>query len=606
MLGVLITLIVLIFFYGIFFTAFYISSARHPFIQHISRRELSFYFLIAIVFLCLIVAIMVREKFVYYWDFGGYWYKTLDYANLLFSDPIAAIKSLYWSINNEEYNSFLCLLLALPLKIFGNSYMAFVVLNTVMFYIPNAFLMGYLVYSITVRYQIKAPGFGWIFTYMLAFPVALHPVLLGYIDIANMLPLSAAYLLMIDRDFQKREFLKDFLLGLCIMLVVLSRRYYAYAVVGAAFFCALYWLMDGIREFEGDFRIRFTKNIKMRLGDAVFTLVFPCLILVLLFHDFLNMSIFNNHAVAYSAYKSVDYLGQWVKLIEWVGLFHIILVACAFLFNLKRKFNLLVISFLVNLFITCTLFYRIQDMGAQHYYTITLILAVLSGVGGVSLVNWLHNKTKIVSCVVACGLLLCVGINFLGSVRIVKDLASPFWTKAIYWYRVRYDLNELDRMENYLGELDAAGYKNVYCLGSSGIINDDLLRKIHAPELNLLYSCMQASHIDLRDGFNTNFFDADVVLSCDPEQTHLTSGQELIRLENRIFSDENPFSDNYRSTETFLLDNNVKVTVWIKEEPLAYEDIMYFGNLCDELYPDYPELFKDRIDNYLQQHDLKG
>lgn len=59
----------------------------------------------------------------------------------------------------------------------------------------------------------------WAYGYTLLFSVALLPILTGYVDIIGMLPLTTAYLLVIDRDFEQVSIVKDICLGTSLLWV---------------------------------------------------------------------------------------------------------------------------------------------------------------------------------------------------------------------------------------------------------------------------------------------------------------------------------------------------------------------------------------------------
>lgn len=590
MIGYFISFLFILLFYSLITMSIYLSSYKTNLLTELKKGPLLTGIFVIIIFLGIFTNIYAQENFIYYWDYGSYWYKTLDFSNTLFNDPTVALSQLYSSINSEEYNFLLCVLIALPLKIAGSSYFAFIIINIIMFYIPWAFMISYVFYITVEKYSIKHINIVWIFFISLLWGVALIPVLDGYIDIATMLPLCAAYLLVIDRSWGKIEWAKDFLLGCCILTIILFRRYFAYSVIGGAVFAISYWLTEGINNNDGD---KFDL-LKKRAIDMTVSISVVGIVLLIFFKDFLIMSIFNNYSVAYSAYKSTDYLGEWFRLVKWYGLFNISLAMAGLLTSYYKTRRYLVISLVLNLLVTCSLFFFVQDMGEQHYYTniFILLFLILMGINNLAYSNRCKKIIPIV--------LICVGINFLSFLGI-ENYGSFLWQAPKYEAKSRNDIDVLKELETYLGVLNEQGYSGVYCLGSSGIINNDILYKLNAPNFSIPYICMNVSQVDLRDGFNTNFFDANVILACDPPQYHLSNGQDLLLKLNEIFLEGNVFNENYQLKETFCLDNNVNVMVYVKVRPLNHEDIEYVRNICHELYPDYPDLFEERIDLYLSE-----
>ena len=603
--GYFFAFICMILFYGVILCTIVLTSTWKQIISELTKRDIVILICTGIIFWCLITALIVREKFVYFWDYGAYWYKTLDYSNQLFSDPISAIKLLVTSLNYDEYNNLLCMIIAIPLKFFGGSYVAFILLNIAMFYIPNAMLMAYLIYIVNNRYSLKKYNIIWLFLYTITFSAALFPVLDGYIDIAGMLPLTAGYILIIDRDFSKCEIVKDFSLGICVLLTIFSRRYLAYAVVGISLFGAIIWLFEGFFVMIKSNHINTQTCFKMRLCDICVSLSIPIILLFTVFNDFLVRSVFNNYVVAYSAYKSTNLLGEWIRFIQWFGGINIILLLLGIISNFRKQVLCFTNALCLNIVLSCLLFFRIQDMGEQHYYII-IVPTVCLIFSGIDFIVTLFKKkillilsVSLLSVMMATNFILSLGIDSVG----IRSLGGGYaWTGYRYTPKIRYDMDTLSQLVNFLGELSSEGYQKVYCLGSSGIINNDILKKLNAPDFNLPFICMDVSQVDLRDGFYTNFFEADVILACNPEQYHLSSGQELIRQLNDIFLTENEFSRNYKCVKSFLLDQNVEILVFVKEKKLERSDIEFIQRVSNDLYPNYPEIFDDRINSYLKQY----
>ncbi len=111
---------------------------------------------------------------------------------------------------------------------------------------------------------------------------------------------------------------------------------------------------------------------------------------------------------------------------------------------------------------------------------------------------------------------------------------------------------------------------------------------------------MGSTNVDLRDGFATTFFNAEVVVVGDPVQYHLVpDGQKTVRiLAKEILSGK--LKDNFSLEEEYLLDNGVKAKVFLKIKPINQEQIIYLADEFGKLYPKHPALFRDRILSYLK------
>ena len=76
-------------------------------------------------------------------------------------------------------------------------------------------------------------------------------------------------------------------------------------------------------------------------------------------------------------------------------------------------------------------------------------------------------------------------------------------------------------MVDELQQLSQDG-RSIYVLASSEILNDDIIRQASLPDqMNYPYTLEKSNHVDLRDGFPTQFFTSSIVLVASPAQHHL-------------------------------------------------------------------------------------
>lgn len=76
-----------------------------------------------------------QNRFIYYWDFSGYWMSSVNNMMTLFSRPLAAIINFGGGILFSEYNAIVPMLIAIPLKISGYTFTRYVLVNCICFMI---------------------------------------------------------------------------------------------------------------------------------------------------------------------------------------------------------------------------------------------------------------------------------------------------------------------------------------------------------------------------------------------------------------------------------------------------------------------------------------
>lgn len=354
-------------------------------LSRVPQKKLILFFVITVFYTACIFGILIRENYVYYWDYGAYWYMSLGAQDILFSDPVEALKSLYVSMNTQEYNLFLALLAAIPLKLLGNSYLAFVMLVAGIFLIPALSLLSVFIWEINKKYSIKGISFIQIYLVVLSITVPLFPVLSGYVDAAALLPLILCYLLTLKTEYAGRvEWAKSFLIGLLLVTVLLMRRYFGYAVVGYVLFLFGYAVFgNGVRNWKS--------GIKNKLINIAVTGLTAAAILLLFFKGFVKQSLFNNYIEAYSAYNVYGFADKWKTFCLYYGMVVIFLTFCAVLCAWKNRIINFTAPMILSFAAAMLLFYHMSDLGEHHYY-ITAIPVITLAVLGYEMLRGLAVK----------------------------------------------------------------------------------------------------------------------------------------------------------------------------------------------------------------------
>ncbi len=564
-----------------------------------TKKELFLFTAVTFLYVMCVYGMIVREDFVYFWDNGAYWYTALDIQNSLFSDFVTTLVNMYHSVNTQEYNQFLAGIIAIPLKLLGNSYITFVLLVTMLFLVPALILISAFIWQIKKQYGMQGLSFFNIYFVVLSITVPLFPVLSGYIDAAALIPLVLCYMLTIKIEYDKTvEWKKSGLIGILLVIVLIMRRYYGYAVVAYVLFLFGYVLLkNGIKNWKF--------GLKYKAANIMVTGFTSLFILLLFFGDFALHSLFNNHQVSYAAYNVHGYAEKWKIFCLYFGLAVIFFAVCAVLCAVKQRLLLFSLPMLLSLAAAMMLFFHIQDFGEHHYYITVIPVITLAVLGYESLYRFVEkSKYKAAAVLLSAFLAGVCALNFGFSIGIFPGLSNqPLLTSRTYVPKVRYDTNTLRQMDQELALLDGKGYKGVYVVASSGVLNDEILRKLNAPNMQKGYQLYGASHVDLRDGFYTDFLDADVIIDCNPLQIHLPlSGQAVISLLHDAMQEESAFQKKYKLFSTYILDGGTEANIYIKQKELEKTDVQYIRDLFVKKYHAFPELFQDRFDAYIRAH----
>ena len=561
--------------------------------------NLSSILIVFIIFLTFIYALIARERFVYYWDYSGFWDLSIQESRAIFSEPLKMIPRLLLSIDIDEYNRFIPALMALPMQAMGESYISYILVIYGLFAFPAIVVIALSVKKYIMQLNITPQSFVGIVFLCGIMPCILIPVLNGYVDAAGLLTASTLIFIAIDFDWTHFSFLRNTVIGVLLLVTLFERRYFAFFVVGYiiglcfhAFVCFLSNKMK---------RKTICKNFILTMS---YIGVFCLTILLIWFRNFLYRGLGNNYSVAYSAYSTGDLQYKFFDIVNKIGpLFITIIIASIILVMLTRcQCASGTVFLLVSSISSLLLFFHIQNMDIHQLYIILSQITILL-VGGLSRLCKLTKNIKSQK-VIAIGLTIVFFCNFIYAYGGYKILTCTAFTNEVYSPRIRNDISQLKAIDQTLkSNLDTT--QKVYVLSSSGVFNDDILRKLYFPSPFPEY-LLESAHVDLRDGFPVNFLLADYLIVCSPVQYHLQPDSQKVVgvLSNLVMDPNSNIGCFYDKQETFFLENNVEAILYKKHSKLTKSAILFLQQLFDDYYPDQQELFKDRFVSYIEKYSI--
>ena len=589
-LAVLIGLAAIALFYSLFYYAYRLAFGKNFTQQNFTKKTWITFGILAFIGFLLCVFSLSKNSYVYYWDYGGYWTTSYNYMDTLYQSSSQGIQDLYSSIINSDYNLILPLIISLPLKIFGITFSRYVIINYFMFLIPTAFLAFSLFIKIARRressHQIVLPAFLLLATFVLPF----RAMLVGYIDIALLIPIFLLFALAIDFDSTAKPNLrKNLVISLLLVVTFLFRRYSAFFVVvfvASLVFVEIARLLSKRKspKFKVMFKIFFLSFLTIALISLGIMLIF--------FAPLVFRILSENYSDMYAGYN-LSLPEKTLQIIQRFGLIFLALSAFGIFFSFRKKQHrhLVVIS-ICCFFLTIALFFRVQRMDIHHIYTIITPIAILSFLGLYYIFSFKH---KLPTIILTCLLIVNPFYFFFGTVQnALNPISILFSVKYTPLYRS--DMSTLQELKSYL-QSQASG--TIYVLASGGNLNSDILKSLNKPYQNNAISGLLATHdVDLRDGFPSEFLTASTVVTTSPIELHLAAGtQEVVRYLAEQIQDPNSYiGDNFKKDPTeFIIDNDRRVYIYHKISDFAKQDLEQMANYYQELYPDHPELFTDRI-----------
>ncbi|GGB69550.1 hypothetical protein GCM10007424_06900 [Flavobacterium suaedae] len=296
------------------------------------------------------------------------------------------------------------------------------------------------------------------------------------------------------------------------------------------------------------------------------------------------MSVLKDYSDIYSAYRQSSLLHQLNITNLFFGSLILIISGLGLVKGIIEKRVFFYFLF-ISTFIIIVLFTRINDFGGLQHYYLLVPLVIISFIKGIM---FIYKYNKIIG--VTCFLVLLVNNYFVFGYNTPEKKAPLFSSiqgKPIY----RSDYYEIDKMANLVNELHEKGI-GVYCLASSDILNNDILKNIKLPDVNnIIYKLLPTEHVDKRDRFPNTLFLADYVITTNPIALHLgeDNQQVIAYFNNEIL---NGFlKDHYSVVQKFPLKDNTTAVLLRKEKTISNEEIDTMREHFKNLYPEYPNMY---------------
>lgn len=549
-----------------------------------------------VVVTCLFIAITVwfaylcgSDNAIPVWDRGFYWKKSIQFQNILFSEPWNVFKSIYQSINLTDYSDVVPAIQSMPIHFLGiNTYTSYRVLLFVMYQIPSYIVIADIVVVLYEKIDVNVIKE----KYVLAVFVCLCttfvylPTLYGLFDIADLLIAALIVLLLLTKDFTQFNIKNDILLSALFLVLLFIRRHYSFFALGYFGFWVFFECVTLI------YNKQVNKLIKLIQNCVIIGIVCGGT-LIAFFGEYLRRTLDNSYSVQYSARSYGGMSDKFIATFQQMGWLIIFLSALgiiALVASGMKKFAAVLVS--STLFILI-MYFRIQSLSVQHYFNFTIQTLVLTSAGIALIVRKFSEKRTAIY--VGTGLLIAFFAH--GMVPSVNLGELRFCSSVSYQPVVRHDMEEVSHLVADVQKLTEDG-KKAYCISSSGILNEDIFYNFDLPNsLNACPNLYQTQHTDMAGGFPVEFLHANYVIVTDPAQTHANyDGQRIIwALNNLVIDKDSIFANNYELISEYQLDDNVKAFVYEKVVDFTKEDYDYLIDLFNGWYPDYPELFLDRI-----------
>lgn len=596
--------------FGILFSYSYkIGVNENTWFLFLPRKQITAFavFMGAVLLLC--IYLLSQNRFVYYWDYGGYW--TYSYTQMadVFQNPAAAFRNLYRSICEDDYNLLLPTLISIPLKVFGYTFERYVLVNVLCFFIPLMYILLSFNLKLIGLIDSQKPlntrkGKGAVIVLLIletSFTVFYLAMLKGYIDIAALLPASISLLLFIDycpEKLDRKQVIRDICISGCLLSAFLFRRYFSFFILGYVCALSLYSVYRSIT----------LKNVQRRHSliiaccNLLIIGLIALTIMAVFFRPMLVHILTNNYSEQYAGYNA-SFKDKIGRIFEVFGIWNILLATASMIISLVEKQYRKITIFLGVSAVTTTLaFFHVQNMGIQHVYVIAVEIYLLDVLGIWLIADSIKGKiTRFTWMMISIAVSLCGFINcFFPQARPVFSRTAQLFGETYNPFQ-RNDIPTLNNLVSYLNSLTNGTDTKVYIDASGSILNNSIIDSLDKPygPSPLQNQCWTAD-VDLRDGFPTDFLTAGIIVTTEPVQLHLAEGtQEVVRyLSQEVKDPSSPIGRHFiKDSTTFSLDDGVVVYIYKKTSDFDRADLQYLADYFTDYYPGNEKIFADRILN---------
>ena len=172
-----------------------------------------------------------QEQFIAYWDFGGFWRKSVEFNQMMDRSVKEALDNLWFSLNYSEYSYLPEWFLYLPTQLLGSSYPRFILAMFNSFVLPANLIL--YIFSLMVlgdkQSMLKKAFLGF---FIATFSGNLYSMVFGYIGSAGLPFITSILLLVYAGGLDTFDWKNNVFIGISMIILLLVRRWFAYWIVG--------------------------------------------------------------------------------------------------------------------------------------------------------------------------------------------------------------------------------------------------------------------------------------------------------------------------------------------------------------------------------------
>lgn len=529
-----------------------------------------------------------QEDTIRQYDSTVYWTHFINWNSQFFVDISTAFAELKKSLSAEY--TLLPALLPTPLARLGDfQFTAFVLSNHWVYQIPAMLATAIFAERCIARTQNTAlqagRAFGmFVVCYLFGGPFVY--LLDGYVDSVGLLWIALMLNVTFENPLKRFSIEQCLYLTLVSVLLLLSRRWYAFYIVG-------FYMAFGV-EFVVRWVItrRFDRKYFSALCGMLITIAgLSSLCIVLLNPQVFTLFLANNYSEEYSAYKNRMLIQDLWNICQQLGF-----LTCAvslwgtIWMSTRRGVRDVILRLVVASSVAVILFARIQSLTITHRSLLYPLVLISMALGTVALVQAAHGRKAQYAAVSVCaGLYICnTAIVFVPALQVLPAPIQCLFMQE-RWYPEKLESKQaLVDCTTWLKQQTEGTNKTIYACGEGSLFSYELLRRSQMPEqLNTLPNMFASNIVDLRDGFPSQALLADYIVVLKPFASGFSQRQEVSWQVWQMVT-----GGEYTQVKEFPIDETKSICVYQAPEEGRYDRVKDLSDALRAIYPDKPFVYE--------------
>lgn len=560
----------------------------------INYKDILLIAITSMIVILIYVVVVYTRKYAYTWDNIIYYIRQIDLLSMFNTNFFEGIKTIIKTTYFENYGYFLLSFTSLLFNYSNYTLDSFVITYAVVTIIPIITVYYAIINKLIQKYELKNKNIIILLSLILiiAFPLLHSAAMVGQPDFMGLIFVGLIILFTMDYDFENVNIKKYILIFLSTLCLIITRRWYIYWVISYYICYALLLFIKNLINKDYKKLKSITKNL---IIFGISSIIIAGIILLPMIARIVKANFFNS----YSAWN-IGGLKEEIKLQFYrIGGVYLLIMLIGLIYGIKNKrFRWITIQMLSTGILTLLLFTRLQNMG--NHQSLLLVPTYIY---------------LFLICIIAINQIDCKLLRRILQTIIILSLSTTIFgtfTENKYFYNNKLYSNislKPTKREDYemIGQIDKFILENcdkdhkAYINAATSMYCSDTFKTYLFPDITLVYIIPHESSINSVHGFPINIFKTKYlfVTNIDLEDTGAKRGTIIEKINKAIKEDEET-KYTWKFFKEYKMSNDVTFYVYERVKEFDAKEAEYWIKIFEKETEEFPNLFGNRIQSYLQ------